>query len=172
MTGVELSRIVRVRPQPPETLTVTAEKPERAALAERFGVVAIDALTAEIALAPDGQTIVARGRLRAALIQTCAVSGEDFAAHIDEPLDLRFVPAGSIAASEEEIELVSDGPDEIEFHGDSVDLGEAVAQSLGLAIDPYAEGPGADAARQAAGITDDATPRGALADLLAGLKRN
>mgnify|MGYP006139369497 CR=1 FL=1 len=62
----------------------------------------------------------------------------------------RFVPEGSIeVADDEEIELASDSPDEIEFDGESFDVGEAVAQSLGLAINPYAEGPRADAVRPA-----------------------
>ena len=36
------------------------------------------------------------------------------------------------------------------------DLGEAVAQDLALAIDPYAVGPGAERARKEAGLLDEA----------------
>jgi hypothetical protein len=43
---------------------------------------------------------------------------------------------------------------------------------LGLAIDPYAEGPHADAARAAAGIVPEGEQLGHLADLLAGLKKS
>lgn len=168
----EFSRMVRSRPHPPETLTITANADERTALAKRFGVIGIDALSADLSLTPDGDGVAAKGRMSAELVQNCAVSGEDFATRIEEPLDLRFVPAGSIETSEDEIELASDAADEIEFDGDSFDLGEAIAQSLGLAIDPYAEGPGADEARSAAGLTDDAAPRGPLADLLEGLERS
>jgi hypothetical protein len=50
------------------------------------------------------------------------------------------------------------------------DLGEAVAQTLGLAIDPYAEGPNADAARKAAGIVAEGEQDGPMAALLAALK--
>jgi hypothetical protein len=46
-----------------------------------------------------------------------------------------------------------------------------VAQSLALAIDPDAVGPGADAARRDAGIADEETPRGALAEALAKLTK-
>jgi len=42
--------------------------------------------------------------------------------------------------------------DEIEYTGTHIDLGEAVAQSLALAIDPFLTGPNADAARKSAGI--------------------
>lgn len=168
----EFSRLVRTRPRPPERLSIAAEAPERAALAERFGVVAIAALEAEVAFKPDGPAIAATGRLTADLVQNCAVSGDDFPTRIEERLDLRFVPAGTIAVTDEEIELASDGPDEIEYEGESFDLGEAVAQSLGLAIDPYAEGPNADEVRRAAGIIDESAPRGPLAEALAKLTKS
>lgn len=168
----EFSRMVRAQPHPPERMAISADAGERAALARRFGVTAIYWLEAELAFAPDGQAIAAEGRLTADLVQTCAVSGEDFATRIVEPLDLRFVPAGTLRAAEEEIELAPDEPDEIEFAGDSFDVGEAVAQSLGLAIDPYAEGPNADAVRREAGIVDESAPRGPLAEALAKLAKS
>lgn len=171
MNALEFSRTVKVRPQPPQQLTVTADAGERDALAARFGICGIDALTAELTFEPDGEALRVRGRMIADLVQTCAISGDDFPTRIDERLDLRFVPLGSIAPSEDEIELASDSPDDIEFEGKSFDLGEAVAQSLGLAIDPYAEGPGADQVRREAGIVDDSITRGPLADLLEGLKK-
>ena len=84
----------------------------------------------------------------------------------------RFVPEGEPSDEPDiEIELDADELDEIEFSGESFDLGEAVAQSLGLAIDPYAEGPNADAARKEAGITGDDAPSGLLAEALAALKK-
>jgi uncharacterized metal-binding protein YceD (DUF177 family) len=169
----ELSRVVKLRPQPPERLTVTATEIERAALARRFAIPEVRSLVAELALVADGQAVSARGRLTADLVQACAVSGDPFAVRIDEPLDLLFVPEGSLDAADDEegMELDSDGPDEIEYQGEDFDLGEAVAQSLGLAIDPYAEGPDAEAVRREAGITDDDAPRGALAEALAKLSK-
>jgi hypothetical protein len=91
---------------------------------------------------------------------------------IDEPVDLRFVEENQRPATDaEEIELEADDCDEIAYSGDMFDLGEAVAQTLGLAIDPYAEGPDADAARAAAGIVPEGEQLGPLADLLSGLKK-
>ena len=172
MTAPELSREVRTRPHPPERLTIEASEAERAALAARFAVVAIKALRAELAFAPDGEAINARGTLTADLVQLCAVSDEEFPVRIEEPLALRFVREARTVDPEEEAELPGDEPDEIEFTGDSVDVGEAVAQSLGLAIDPYAEGPNADAARREAGIVVEGESEGPLAELLRGLKPN
>jgi uncharacterized metal-binding protein YceD (DUF177 family) len=159
--------MVKARHLPPGPLTLEASETERAALAERFGVVTVDRLRAEVTLTPDKQAIVAEGRLRADLVQNCAVSGEDFPTRIDEPLALRFVPP-SAHPPEEEIEFDADEPDEIEYGGEAFDLGEAVAQTLALAIDPYAIGPEADRARAEAGLSTDDQPRGPLADLLGG----
>ncbi|MXO75047.1 DUF177 domain-containing protein [Altererythrobacter aerius] len=167
----EFVRMIRARPVPPEHAEVSANADERAALARRFGVRAVDAMRAEVDMAPDGDAILATGVLHAELTQACAVSGEDFAVRLEEPLALRFVTKAREVDPEEEAELPADEPDEIEYAGDMFDLGEAVAQTLALAIDPYAEGPGADAARREAGIVDEDSPKGPLADALAALRK-
>ena len=167
----EFSRMVKVRPHPPERLAVEADAAERAALAARFGIEAVDRLAAELAFTPDGDAVTATGRLSAALIQLCPVAGDPFPVAIDEPVALRFVREGTVLAEDEEGELPADEPDEIEYAGDAFDVGEAIAQTLGLAIDPYAEGPNADAVRRESGIVQEGDVReGPLADLLRGLK--
>ena len=171
MTAPEFSRSVKARHLPTAPLVLEPNAEERAALARRFGVVAVDSARAEVSLSPDKFAVRVDGTLTADLVQTCAVSGENFPVRIEEPLALRFVPP-SDAPSEEEIELDSSEEDEIEYTGDSFDLGEAVAQSLALAIDPYACGPEAETIRKEAGISGDDAPNGALAELLRGLKKD
>ncbi|ABC62132.1 YceD family protein [Erythrobacter litoralis] len=174
MSAHELSRLVKLRAIKHEPVVVEADEAERAALAARFGITTIDSLRAEVALDPDGQRVAATGMLAASITQPCAISGEDFPVAIDEELDFVFVPASEseVAVEGEEIELEREDLDEIEYRGDSFDLGEAIAQSLALAIDPYAEGPNADAARERAGIVTEDTPSGPLAEALAALKKN
>lgn len=165
--------MVKARPLPAGPVVIEASAQERAALAQRFGLGAIEALRAEIALEPRPRAIRATGRLTARLMQPCAVSGEDFPVTIDEPVDLRFVEENQRPSTEEEeIELEADDCDEIEYAGEMFDLGEAVAQTLGLAIDPYAEGPDADAVRAATGIVPEGEQLGPLADLLGALKKS
>jgi len=165
--------MVKTRPLPGGPVVIEASADERAALAARFGLGAVESLRAEVALEQKPRAIRATGRLKAAIMQPCAISGEDFPVSIDEPIDLRFVEENQQPVGEdEEIELEADDCDEIEYAGDMFDLGEAVAQTLGLAIDPYAEGPNADAARLAAGIVQEGEQLGPLADLLAGLKKS
>lgn len=168
----ELSRLIHVRSIPIDTVRIEASEEERGRLAQRFGLCAVHTLAADVDLEADGAEVRATGRLTAAIEQDCAVSGQPFATAVDEPIDLLFVPetAQPAAGFDEEIELAADELDRIAFAGDSFDLGEAVAQTLGLAIDPYAEGPDADAARAKAGIVTDDAPAGPLAAALAGLK--
>lgn len=180
MTGSatpELSRLMKTKALPAEPVVIEADAGERAALASRFGLPGIDSLHAQIALEPRPTAIRATGTLSAAIRQTCAISGEDFPAAIEEAIDLRFVEEGTLdpaleEGSEIEVELEADDCDEIEYLGEDFDLGEAVAQTLGLAIDPYAEGPAADAARMKAGIVAEGEQEGPLAAALAALKKD
>jgi uncharacterized metal-binding protein YceD (DUF177 family) len=173
MSTPELSRMLKRKPLPADAVAVIASPDECAALARRFGISAINRLAAQVALAEDGAAITADGTLTAELVQACAVSGEDFSVVVQTPIALRFVAATGVPVQPDaEIELADEQLDEIEFDGDMFDLGEAVAQTLALAIDPYAEGPNADAVRKHAGIVSDDAPRGALADALAALKKD
>jgi uncharacterized metal-binding protein YceD (DUF177 family) len=165
MSAPEFARPVDRRNLADEPLTLVADEAERKALARRFGLVAIHRLEAEVALAADGEAVDATGTLRAEIVQTCAVSGDDLPVTIEEPLAFRFVPEAPV--TEEELELAEEDLDEIPYAGTSFDLGEAVAQSLALAIDPYATGPEADRVRQEKGLLDEgaAGPFAALAAL-------
>jgi uncharacterized metal-binding protein YceD (DUF177 family) len=127
-----------------------ANQAEREALAERLGIIALDSLTAEIALSPaPGGALRARGTIRAEVVQACVVTLDPVPELVEEVLDWRILPAGEAASDD-----LDEGPDEIESEPDgSVDLGEALAQELSLSLDPYPRAPGAelpDEARAAA----------------------
>jgi uncharacterized metal-binding protein YceD (DUF177 family) len=145
----ELSRPYDATRLPAAEQVIEASAEECAALARRFGLVAVQSLAARITLKADGPTVRATGQLKADVVQSCAVSGEDLPVKIAEPIALHFVPPADSPESEEEIELEAEDLDEIEMEGTRFDLGEAVAQSLALAIDPYLEGPGAEEIRKA-----------------------
>ncbi len=151
----EFSRRADTRQIDEAPVRLVANAVERAALAKRFDLVRINRLEAELALAKDGAAIMGTGRLHADIVQSCAISAEDLPVSIDEALVLRFVPAAAPPRPDEEIELEADSLDEIEFTGTGFDLGEAVAQSLFLAIDPFAEGPEANRVRKEAGLLSE-----------------
>ncbi len=166
----EFSRMIDRRHLKTAPMELVATEAECAALAERFAVVRIDSLAATLDLVADGEAVDVTGTLRADIIQPCAVSGEDLAVKIREDVTFRFVPELAEGSPEEEITLDSPILDEIEYSGLTFDLGEAVAQSLALAIDPFLVGPDAEAARVKHGLADEG-PKGALAQALAALKK-
>jgi uncharacterized metal-binding protein YceD (DUF177 family) len=168
MSAVEFSRPIDVRGIKDEPVTIVADEAERAALARRFDLVAIDRLEATVSFAVDGDDVDASGTIEADVVQSCAVSGDDLPVTIHEPLSFRFVPEAPITA--EEIELEEEDLDEIPYSGTAFDLGEAVAQSLALAIDPFATGADADRVRKEKGLNDEGASGPFAA--LAALKKN
>ena len=54
---------------------IEADEAERAALARRFGLVAIGRLRADARLAARSGAIVAEGRVTASVVQSCVVTG-------------------------------------------------------------------------------------------------
>lgn len=143
----EYSRLIDLRQVNDLPLVLEPDEAERRRLAGRFSISAINTMRADLKLTIDGQKVEAKGKLFAKIVQICAISGEDFPVTIHEPVSLRFVPTLQGYQPDDEIEITADDCDEIEYEGSAFDLGEAVAQTLALAIDPFAEGPHADKAR-------------------------
>jgi uncharacterized metal-binding protein YceD (DUF177 family) len=164
VTALEFSRRVDLRQCDGRAFDFAATPVECAALAQRFSVVRIDRLEARLVLDRAGEAIAANGQMEADLVQSCALSAEDLPTCIAEPLTLRFVPASANHAPDADIEIDSGSEDEIEYAGTEIDLGEAIAQSLALAIDPFVTGPQAAAARERLG-GESASPFAALAAL-------
>ena len=143
-----------------------------AALAKRFDLASLDNLEADLSLTHDADAVVATGSFKATLAQSCIASREAVPATLDEPVHIRFV-AEPLAGADSELELRPDDCDTMFHDGQTIDLGEAVAQSLGLALDPYPRSPNAEEALKTAGVKseEEAGPFGALAalkDRLAG----
>ncbi len=121
-------------------LTIEATEAERSALAERMNVPAILAMSCIFHLIREGRdNVLARGALHAKVTQTCVISLEDFDAPVEEVFQVRFVPSG-----EETDDSDPDSDDEIPFQGNTIDLGEAAAEQLGLALPPYPRMPGVE----------------------------
>jgi uncharacterized metal-binding protein YceD (DUF177 family) len=155
MTDPEFSRPVRIDTlgEGARAIAIEADEGERAALARRFGLIAIERLEAKAEVRAAGEAVLASGRLTAAVTQACVASGEPVPAVIDEPFDLRFVPEGGKA--DEEIELEEGDLDVIGYEGSAIDLGEAAAQTLALALDPFPRAPNAEEILRAAGVVDE-----------------
>ncbi len=117
---------------------------ERLALARRMGILSIAMLTCRFDLHEmAGETVQAKGFLRARVTQTCVVTLEPFESDLREDFSVRFVPAGT---ESEEIDFEDD--DEIGYEGSQLDLGEAASEQLALALDPFPRRPGAELAEE------------------------
>jgi uncharacterized metal-binding protein YceD (DUF177 family) len=153
------------------TIRVSADAAERAALATRFGLKAIDRLEGEFRLRRDAAGIIAHGTVTAGVTQACVVTDDPIVTSVSEPVALRFVAQDTPEG--DEIELDEDALDVMSFEGSAIDLGEAAAETMALALDPFPRGPNAAAALREAGVIseEEAKPLGALAGLKAALEK-
>lgn len=153
-----------------QRIDLAADEAERRAIAERLGLGSLDRLEAHVTLSRAGPVVRAEGRLAATLEQSCVVTGDAIAAHVDEPFSLLFMPAPEEGRPDEEIELAPQDCDVVFYDGSAIDLGSAVADTLALGLDPYPRSAGADAALKEAGVLSEeqAGPFAALAALKKG----
>jgi uncharacterized metal-binding protein YceD (DUF177 family) len=164
----EFSRLERVDTigDKERSIRIEADERERAALSARFGLIALDELHATLTMRRQGDSVAVAGAVSASVVQACSVTGDPLPVTIDEPVALRFVETLELG---EEIELGEDALDTVEIDNGTIDLGEAAAETMALALDPFPRGPNAAAALKQAGVIseDDVAPYSALA---AGLK--
>jgi len=120
-------------------VTVEASPAECAALARRMELPGVLALRCGFHLERDtAGSVIVLGHLLARVVRTCVVSLEEFTAVVEERFTVRCVPAG-----EESDDDDPDTPDEIGYADGTLDLGEAAAEQLALALEPYPRAPGA-----------------------------
>lgn len=168
MEAPEFSHIVKLSEigSTPRTGKLSASVDERRKLAQRFDLPKITSLDAEYKLLAKDDRIGFTGRIESDLQQLCSVTGESFQVRLREDFDIAFVPELEIAGTDEEIELTEDDCDIIEYENGQLDLGEAIAQTLYLALPPFPRGPNADVvARENLKSEEEAGPFGALAAL-------
>lgn len=146
------------------SIMIVADAAERDGLRHRFSLLALDALEAEYQISQEEGGIFARGRVRATLAQPCVATGLPVTESIDSDFLLRFVPEGEDVSEGEELELDAEDCDTIGYTGNVIDMGEAVAETMVLAMTPYPRLPDADAYLKEAGVLteDQASPFAAL----------
>mgnify|MGYP000223633303 CR=1 FL=1 len=169
----EFSHLLRLDQIHGQSLALTADTEERAALAVRFGLQAIDMLGAQLSIARRDHRIELIGEMQARAVQSCTATGAPVMAEIAEPLRIDFIPQPD-HAPDAEIELDDSACDVMFYDGANIDIGEAVAQSFALALDPYPRSSDAADTLKHAGVKneEEAGPFGALADLKAKLEKD
>ena len=155
----------------PFRLSVEADEAARAALARRCGLLALEALSADLECARRGAAVQVTGTLRARVVQACVVTLEPVAAGLEAPVEGWFADAGAaIPLARARRDRVAEGaggayrmleeaddPEPL-GPGGTIDVGELVAQHLCLVLPPYPRAPGAPEP-QGAGA-DDPPPVG------------
>jgi hypothetical protein len=120
-------------------MTVEATEVECAALAARMKLPAVLGLTCDFRLEWDSGCLFARGHLLARVVQVCVVSLDEFTNTVEEQFVVRCVDQG-----QETDQADPETIDEITYADGILDLGEAAAEQLALALDPYPRAPGAE----------------------------
>jgi uncharacterized metal-binding protein YceD (DUF177 family) len=156
--SVEFSRCIKIdeigKGDSSHEITATAD--ECAALAKRFDLLKLDNLQATIMLSKHSNGIQAKGQFSASLEQACIASNEAIADTIDDEIDILFLPLSEQhIVPDSEVELAADECDVMLHDGRVIDIGEAVAQSLALSINPYPRSKNADQQLRAAGVKRD-----------------
>ncbi|MFN3934313.1 YceD family protein [Parvibaculum sp.] len=162
-------------------LRFIADDETRRRLAERLGIVELKRLTGVASLRPyrkEGLTLDCR--FEADLVQSCVVTLEPVDEHVEEEFRQRYLPAHlldlpSAKAPENQREIAvdieaDDAPEAMVAGG--VDVGEAVAERLALAIDPYPRKPGASFDTPAEALDDASETRPNPFAALEKLKKN
>ncbi len=143
----ELSRpfhLAELAEDPERKIEIETTAAERKSLAERYSLLSLDALTAQLTVRRDefGE-IVVTGHLQAETGQECVVTLEPMAGTVAAPFEQRYTLQAVTLADDLEF-----GPEVIEppepVIGEVIDLGELVAQHLSLAINPYPRALNAD----------------------------
>jgi len=127
-------------------LDIVASDGERAALAKRFGFLALPAFSARVTVDRRiGGQIMVEGRLRGKVVQACVLTLDPVTQELDDAFRLVFKKDLADERDPESGEAVlsahADSPEPLS--GNLLDVGELVAEQLSLAADPYPRRPGA-----------------------------
>lgn len=144
----ELSRLITLGdiPDGGGAFRLEVSPEERAALAKRFNLLDLPSLNAEgeITASDHGRRARVEGIVRAHVVQSCVVTLDPVDADIEERFVRTYMNAPAEAESGEiVVDMSEDDPPDPVVRG-QIDVGEAVAEILGLALDPYPRVPGAE----------------------------
>ncbi len=122
-----------------KVLSIEANADERSRLAQRLGLDGLEALSAEIRLTPrsGGRMVRLEGTFRALVRQICVVTLEPVEDHIEGTVERIYdTTIEGLKGEEEDIDVDGEDPPDPLFGGE-IDAGEAVAEQLALAINPF-----------------------------------
>jgi uncharacterized metal-binding protein YceD (DUF177 family) len=140
-TAPEFPRLVAVAQLGAEPfrqrIEATAEERER--LSQRFDLIALDRLAAEVELRrQSAEVVLLEASFEAEFEQCCALTLEPVRGAVSDRFSLIYGPAPE---AEPELEISDDEPAFEPLNGNTIDIGEAVAQELSLALPVFPRRP-------------------------------
>lgn len=147
----EFSHKVTVYPWPEDGVVVelTATAAEREVLKARFDLADLQSLSASVGIEKKVMELVLAGTIEAVVAQSCVVTLKPVTSSLEVPFERHYrrrevheqmVTAGGTADGDDDDVNVDI------LEGDEIDLGEAIAEELYLALDPYPRSTDADRA--------------------------
>lgn len=122
---------------------IEAGEAEREALARRFGLESVGRLKAAVGLRSEtaGRRVRLTAHFEADVVQSCVVTLEPVPAQLAGDFEVLY--DRGVSPTGREVVLEAGDVDVVALEGDTVDIGEAVAEELSLSLDPYPRAPGA-----------------------------
>jgi uncharacterized metal-binding protein YceD (DUF177 family) len=126
-----------------KSFDIDADAKERKALAQRLGIPEVRKVAAQISLKliRGGSVVLLKGRVQAGLVQNCVVTLDPVDTEVDEEFTLTYSVESKHGPSEVVVDLAEEDPPEPVENG-QIDIGEAAAEHLALAMDPFPRAPG------------------------------
>ncbi|EDP66384.1 hypothetical protein BAL199_25594 [alpha proteobacterium BAL199] len=151
-------------------VSLTSDSDVRSALAERFDLQAIDALTVELIVRRQRATgwIEVSGTVSGSVVQNCIVTNDPVSASVVADVLELFDDSGEASSDEVDLDPLADTPEPIA--GETLDVGEIAAQAFGLALDPYPRADGATSETVSSATQAEESERASPFAKLAALK--
>jgi uncharacterized metal-binding protein YceD (DUF177 family) len=140
-----------------QDVKLSADTAQCAALAIELDLPSIESLQATLAVHAVEDGVAIKGRFTAVFHYACRVTRDPFPGTLSEPINVVFTTGDLPDPTSEEYVLST--VEMLPLEDQSVDLGQLVAESLTLALDPFPRGPGADEALAALGILTEEQAR-------------
>ncbi len=155
---------VEAIPASGQTVDFAPDAAARAGLARLLDVLSVDALTARLTAMREGARVRVTGKFEACVTQACVVTLEPVEGVVSDTVEIVYAPAEEAEAAAKAAGFPADGEDleevdmaaiDLEMLNDpdalpdpiapdgTIDLGQALYESIAVGLDPYPRKPGA-----------------------------
>lgn len=146
-TDLSLKLVAAEIEREPRSYELEATGEQLAVLTERFELIALNSLSAQVDIHSRGgdDGIFIKGHVKADLVQRCIASLAEVPEQVDTSFSLLLVdPETADRMDADENYLDADEPEYDALEGDTVEVGEVVAQTVAISMNPYPRAEGVE----------------------------